>query len=122
MPWQDIDEHNFPAVCRDDFMADHLLAGIIAPFHQHAWLDPRDKFQRRILFEDHDEIDRFQRGKHLSTRALILHRPLGSFEPPHRCIAVKTDNQTIACGSRLGHNPDVTRVQDIKASIGEAHP
>lgn len=36
---QNIDQHDLAAIGGDDLMADYLLAGVVAAFHQHAGFD-----------------------------------------------------------------------------------
>src|SRR6267142_7169167 len=55
---EDIDQHHLSAVGLDDFMADDLLAGIVAALHQHTRPDLCDQLDRRVLLEEDDEIDR----------------------------------------------------------------
>ena len=70
--------------------------GVVAALDQHARLDLPDQLDRRVLLEDHDEIDRFQRRQHPGARMHILHRPLRPLEPLDRGIAVEADHQPIA--------------------------
>src|SRR6476646_11945057 len=62
---EDIHQDDLPAAGGDDFVADHLLARIVATLHKHTRLDPRNQVQRRIFLENDDEIDRFKCGKYL---------------------------------------------------------
>lgn len=120
MARQNVDKHNLAAVGGDDLMADNLLAGVVPALHKNARLDLRDQFQRRVLFEDHDQVDRLERGQNFGPRALILHRPLGTLQTPHRRIAVETDDQAVARGARLCHHAHMTRMQNVEAAVGEA--
>src|SRR5690348_14155087 len=62
MALEDIDQQHLAAVGLDDLVADHLLAGVVSALDQHARLDLGDQLDRRVLFKDHDEIDRLQRS------------------------------------------------------------
>lgn len=117
---QDIDQHDHPAGGFDDLVADHLLAGVVAALHQNARRDARDQVDRRVLLEDHDEVDGFECGQHFGTRALVLDRAIRALQPPHRGVAVEADDQPVAGGARRGQNLDVAGMQDVEAAIGEA--
>jgi hypothetical protein len=102
-------------------VADHLLAGVIAALDQHARRDAGDQVDRRVLLEDHDEIDGFERGQHFGTCLLVLDRTIRALQPPHRGVAVEADDQAIAGGARRGQHLDVAGMQDVEAAIGEAN-
>ncbi|CUU16974.1 hypothetical protein CDS [Bradyrhizobium sp.] len=117
---EDVDQHDDSAGGLDDLMADHLLAGVVATLHQRARLDPGDQIDRRILLEEDDEVDGFERREHFRTRTFVLNRAIGALQPPHRGIAVEADDQAIAGSARRGQHLDVAGMQDVKAAIGEA--
>ena len=103
-------------------MADHLVAGVVSALHQYAGLDLRDQFDRRILTEDGDEIDRLQRRQHFGARALVLNRAPLALQPLHRRIAVQSDHQPVAGATRRGQYLDVTGMQNIETAVGETDP
>src|SRR6185312_2076469 len=54
---QDIDQPHLAAAGFDDLVANHLLAGIVGALYQNLWPDLRDQLDRRVLLEQHDQID-----------------------------------------------------------------
>ena len=104
---EDVDQHNHPARGLDDLMADHLLAGVVAALDQRARLDAGDQVDRRVLLEDDDEVDGFERREHFRTRPFVLNRAIGALQPPHRGVAVEPHDQAVAGGTRRGQHLDV---------------
>src|SRR3982750_3835958 len=74
---ENVDQHHRPARGLDDLMADDLLAGVIAPLDQRTRLDAGDQVERRILIENNDEMDGFERRQHFRTRSLGLNGAIG---------------------------------------------
>ena len=56
-----------------------------------------------------------------SVHALLLRdqRARGTFQPPHARVGVQRQNQHVAHRARLFQQPDVTRMQDVVAAVGE---
>src|SRR5204863_10201567 len=71
-PRQYIDQQHLAALCFDNLVTHHLLARVVAPFHQHARFDLGDQLYRRVFVEQHDQVHRLQGGQHLRARTLIL--------------------------------------------------
>lgn len=117
---EDVDQHDRAARGLHDLIANYLLAGVVAALYQHARLDPGDQVDRRVLLEDDDEIDGFQRRQHLGARTLVLDRAIGALQPPHRGVAVEAHDQPIAGCARRRQHLDVAGMQDIETAIGEA--
>src|SRR5262249_17905672 len=94
--FEDVDQQHLAAVRLDGFVADDLLAGVVAALDQHARPDLLDQADRRVFLKDHDEVDRFQRRQHFGPRALFLHRAPLAFQPAYRSVAVQPDHQPVA--------------------------
>jgi len=103
-------------------VAYHLVAGIVPALHQYARLDRGDQPDRRVLLEDHDEIDRLQRRQHFGAGALVLNRARLALQPLHRGVAVEAHDQPVAGAARRGQHLDVAGVQDIETAVGETDP
>ena len=104
----------------DDFVSDDLVTAVVAALHQHAGLDLRDQLDWRVFLEDHDKIDRLKRRQHLGARALVLNRAPVALQPPHRCVAVQTDDQPIAGAARGGQHLDMAGMQNVETAVGES--
>src|SRR5258707_2475598 len=79
--FEDIDQHDLATVSGDDFVADDLVAGIVAALHQHARPDLRDQLDRRVFLENDDEIHRLQPRQHFGTLTLALNRTAPALWP-----------------------------------------
>ena len=118
---QNVDQNDFAAGSLDDLVADDLLEGIVAAFDQHARPDPLDQVDRRVLLEDHDEIDRLKRRQHFRARLLILTgRPSPFSRITEASLLRPTISRSQARALRRQHL-DVTGMQDIETAIGETN-
>src|SRR5260370_22949863 len=119
---QHLDQQHFAAIGLDDFVADHLVAGIVAALHQDARLDLRDQFDGGVFLEDSDEIDRLQRRQHFRARARVLHWTSLALQPLHRRVTVQPDNQAIASPPPRGHDLDLAGTRHIEQTPGTTTP
>src|SRR3954462_12805215 len=101
----EVDEEHLPAVRLDDVVTNNILSGVVAALHQHSGAHLLDQFERRVFFEYDDEIDRLQRGEHVSARGHVLNRAALALQPRHRAIAVAPDNKAVAGRARRRHEP-----------------
>ena len=93
---------------------------VVAAFGQHLGAHAAEQLQRRVLIEHDHEIDRLERGEHLGARMHLLHRPPVALQALDRRIAVETDDEPVAGGTRLRQELDVAGMQEIEAAVGEA--
>src|SRR5690242_10683490 len=96
-----------------------LIARIIGTLDEHRRPHPFDQFQRRVLVENDDKIDRFERCEHFGASLDWVDRTAFAFQPRGGCVAVKTDHEPIASGAGFGQQLDVTAMQQIEAAVGE---
>src|SRR5262249_14237796 len=95
-------------------------APVIGALDQYFRPHPPDQFQRRVLLEDDDQIDRLQGSQYFGASVFVLNRPALALDSRPRCIAVPDDPERGASfGCRRQHF-DMTRMQQIKTTIGEA--
>ena len=78
------------------------------------------RVMRRVLLEQHHEIDRGERAQHGGARLLVLDRPRRPLEAHHRGVAVEPDHQPVALRARLRQQRDMAGMQQVEAAIGEA--
>ena len=84
----EIDENHLAASAFDKLVSHHLLVLVVAPFNQHLGTHAPDQLQRRVLVEDDDEVDGFERSQHLRTRVHLLEWPTDTLQARHGRIAV----------------------------------
>ena len=97
-----------------------MINTIIGAFDQDLRPHSLEQFKRRVFLEDDDHVDRFKPRQHLRARFLALHRAAFTLEPFDRGVAVEPDDKPIAGATRLGQQPDVAGMQEVKASVGKA--
>ena len=91
----------WPPSLLDQRMAHDLLAPVVAAFGQDLRAHAADQFERRVLIEYDDKVDRLQRRQHLGARMGLLHRSPLALQSPHGRIAVEADDEAVALGARL---------------------
>src|SRR5260370_18385633 len=68
----------------DVFVADDGLDGVVAAFDQDVGLQGANKFKRRVLFEEHDCVDRSKSGHDASALPFRHDGTGGALQPADR--------------------------------------
>ena len=101
-------------------IAAHNAAGPpVSPLDKHVRTQAFDEPLRSRLVEDRDIIDAFKRRKEQRPIPLPDNRPRGTFEGPHRAVAIDRDNQAMPEVFRSFKEGDMTGVQQIVAAVCE---
>src|SRR5438045_2786842 len=61
MAGHQVDQDHLAAVGLDEFVAHHGLLAVVATLDEDAGPQPPDQVERRVVLEDRDEVDRFER-------------------------------------------------------------
>src|SRR5262249_4968430 len=119
MAGHQINKNHLTAKRLDNFPAHHLVVRIVSALHKDHGPDAPNKFFRRVLVEDDDEIDGLQPGKNLGACLYRLHGTAGALQAGYRGVTVETHNETIARPSGASQQFDMARMQQIKATVGK---
>jgi hypothetical protein len=120
----EFDENQSTSSRLDNIASDNLFAAIVAAFNEHNWTHQLDQFKRRIFLKDDDEIYCGKSCKHPGPRLLRHYRAAARafVQSRDRCIAVKTEHQSIAGRPSLFENFNVARMDEIETSICKSNP
>lgn len=102
--------------------ADDGVFRIVATLDDHVGLEMPDEIERRVLRKNYDEIDAFERRQHVGALGIAAHRPGRTLEAPHRLVAVESYDERVSGFARGGEDVDVTRMEEIKNTVGERYP
>ena len=88
---------------------------------EHLRQNLRDQFARRILVKQGDRIDGLQRQGDFDALILVQQRPERPLHAPHAGIRVQGEDQNVAHGAAPFEQPDMARVKQVVAAVGEDH-
>jgi hypothetical protein len=112
-------DDNLTAALANFARANDSRLSIVSPLHQNVRTECVDQLARRVLVEDDDRVHSLQRRKHVAALRRASNWSLGSFESPHRFIAVHTDHECFAATSRAKQDVDVAGVEEIENTVRE---
>jgi hypothetical protein len=115
-------DYNFPAPAPDFGGANDSLFGVVATLHNNVGLEVFDQIERCIFGKDYDEVDTFERPKHIGALGVAADRAGRPLEPSNGFVAVDADDQSIGGLPRGPEYVDVTGVKEVEYSIRERDP
>jgi hypothetical protein len=95
---------------------------IVAPFDDHVRLEMPDEVERRVLREDYDEIDAFERRQHVCAFGVAAHGARRTLEAAHGLIAVDSDDERVGGVARGGEDVDVPGMKQVEHTVGKRYP
>lgn len=91
----------------------------IPALDEHIGLQGSNELYRVVFAEPGHEIHALQRRHHTKPICQRVDRPRGPFKALDRCIGIERNDQVRALGSRLFQILDMSRMQEIEASISK---
>src|SRR5262245_440518 len=88
------ERHDFAAQALDLGLADNVC-GPIGALDENVWMNQYDRFERRVLIENADEVHHFHAVEELGAFILCNDRTVCTFHPPDRRIAVDRNDKRI---------------------------
>jgi alpha-beta hydrolase superfamily lysophospholipase len=101
------------------FAAHDLIARPIAALYENVREQSRDDLTRREIIENHHGIHGLQRRKDFRALALCDYRTALTFQLPHTSVTIQADDERVAQLAGKLQAANVTRVQQIEATIRE---
>jgi hypothetical protein len=95
---------------------------IVAAFDDHVGLEMPDEVERRVLRENYDEIDAFERRQHVRALGVAAHGAGRALEAAHGLIAVDPDDERVGGFTRGGEDVDMPGMKQVEDSICERDP
>ena len=121
MSWGERDDENASAPTLYFGGADDCVFRVVSAFDDNVGAKMGDKIERRIVWENHDEVDTFERAQHVRALGVGTYGARGTLEPPHGIIAVDPDDQCVGALARRGENVDVPRMEQVEHAVCECY-
>jgi len=119
MAWNNRDGNDATAGGFYFFTTDDLVPGPVTALDQHVGEQARDDFTRCRRIENQNSVHAFERGENFGSLAFGKDRTPGAFELADAGVAVEAHDERIAESAGLLEAPDVARMQQIEAAVGE---
>ena len=102
--------------------ADDRVFRVISAFDDDVGTKVADKIEWRIVGENYDEVDAFERAQDVRALGVGTYWSRWTLEAPYRIIAVDPDNERVRAVARRGQNVDVAGMKQVEHAIREGYP
>ena len=112
-------EHHPSAAGLHRVAPDDLIRGPVSPLDEDIRLHEPNDLRWRVLVENHDGINAFERGKQFRAFTFRRDRAAWSFVPADGRVAVQSDDQQISKASGALEIPDVAGMKKVEDAVGK---
>jgi len=121
MPWAEGDAYNASTPRLDDLSTHDVLFTPVRPFHQHVWLNERDKGKGCVFIEDGHRIDRIEGQEYLRPFLLRCNWSRWALDGAHRSIGIHAHDKHVTERTRLTQISNVPGMKEIEHAVGKDH-
>jgi hypothetical protein len=95
------------------------LGCVVASLDQDVWSEVSNQFQRCILLENNDGINRLDRGQNVRPLTLGPHGPLRPLESLDGSVGVEPNHEGVTLAPGGGEQANVAGMKKIENAVGE---
>ena len=102
--------------------ADDRVFRVIPAFDDNVRTKMADKIERRIVRENYDEVDTFERAQEVRALGVGTYRTRRTLEAADRIIAVDPNDERVRAFTSSGQNIDVSGMKQVEHAVREGYP